>query len=300
MRSRRAEREEVGRARAGADEVDGHGLVAAHWTTGICARQPVKPPIGSAWAMAMRVSVPPRCARAATTTCSLSSVTALATSRPPGASAVPAGVEHPGARDAAADEDRRGRVEAGERLGRAAADHGQPVGHAEGEGVALDPVGARGVGLDRRSRGRSRSARSHSIADRAAARADVPQQRAGRRRERGERDRADVALGQLPVGLVGVVGQAGHERAQRSVADLDRHRVERVGGRVEALRGRLGDALAGRAELLEDDEARAAEAALGDDARERARPVRAGDVGDDPAAGLEHAGDDVRRARRRR
>ena len=61
MRSRRAEREEVGRARAGADEVDGHGLVAAHWTTGICARQPVKPPIGSAWAMAMRVSVPPCC-----------------------------------------------------------------------------------------------------------------------------------------------------------------------------------------------------------------------------------------------
>ena len=92
-----AEGQEIGGARAGADEVDGHGFVAAHWTTGICGRQPVKPPIGSAWAISMRVSVPPRAARAATTSCSLSSVTALTTSRPPGRSASQHASSRPGA-----------------------------------------------------------------------------------------------------------------------------------------------------------------------------------------------------------
>ncbi len=39
--------DQVGRAGAGADEVDGHGLVTAHCVIGSRGRQPVKPPSGS-------------------------------------------------------------------------------------------------------------------------------------------------------------------------------------------------------------------------------------------------------------
>ena len=41
--------DQVGGARSGADEVDGHGLVTAHCVTGIAGRQPVNPPSGSPW-----------------------------------------------------------------------------------------------------------------------------------------------------------------------------------------------------------------------------------------------------------
>ena len=41
--------DQVGGARPGPDEVDGHGLVTAHCVTGIAGRQPVNLPSGSPW-----------------------------------------------------------------------------------------------------------------------------------------------------------------------------------------------------------------------------------------------------------
>jgi hypothetical protein len=51
--------DEVGGARAGADEVDRHGLVQTHWVIGMAGRHPVIVPTGSARDRAMRVSEPP-------------------------------------------------------------------------------------------------------------------------------------------------------------------------------------------------------------------------------------------------
>ena len=42
-----AHRDQVGRTRSRADEVDRHRLITDHWVTGIAGRQPVNPPSGS-------------------------------------------------------------------------------------------------------------------------------------------------------------------------------------------------------------------------------------------------------------
>ena len=76
--------------------------------------------------------------------------------------------------------------------------------------------------------------------DRPVARADVPQQLAGPRPEVRERDGADLALGELPVVVVGVVGQARHLGADRrtGVGDAgDGDDVQRVAGRVRPVAG---------------------------------------------------------------
>src|SRR5690606_14442378 len=91
-----AERDEVGRAGAGADEVDGHGFTHRHWTTGIAGRQAVRPPTGPARSTAMRVRSPPSSARLARRSASVSRVTLLTTRRPPERRAAIAASSTPG------------------------------------------------------------------------------------------------------------------------------------------------------------------------------------------------------------
>ena len=92
------------------------------------------------------------------------------------------------------------------------------------------------------------SASIHSIADRAGAGADVPEQLAAAWRERRQRDGADLALGELAVVLEEAVRQAGDERddaCARSGLDVDGDGVEGVdAGEVEACASRRADALA--------------------------------------------------------
>src|SRR6185312_611352 len=76
-----------GGALAASDTRDDHGLIQVHWVNGIAARQVSIRPIGSARAIATRMSSPPKPARRASSSASASSVTALTTRRPPGRSA---------------------------------------------------------------------------------------------------------------------------------------------------------------------------------------------------------------------
>ena len=71
--------------------------------TGIAARQPRISPTGVTREMAMRVRSPPSRACRSISSASVSSVTALITSRPPGLSAARAAIDHAFARGAAAD-----------------------------------------------------------------------------------------------------------------------------------------------------------------------------------------------------
>ena len=187
------------------------------------------------------------------------------------------GVEDGGVACAAADEDRVGRVEAGEGCRRAAFDDGE-AGNAEGGGVPGDARGALGVGLDGDGARASGSASIHSIADRAGAGADVPEQLAAARRERRQRDGADLALGELAVVLEQAVRQAGDERddaCARSGVDLERDGVEGVdAGEVEACGLRRADALARAAERLQHRQPRRAEARVGDETGEGGRVRR--------------------------
>ena len=137
--------------------------------------------------------------------------------------------------------------------------------------------------------------------DRAAAGADVPEQLARARAERGDRHGAHVALGELAVGGERVVGQAGRARVAGGAGDGDRHYVEWVGDEVGRRGCRRVDApLVRAAELLEHGERAVAEAALGQDAGESRGAVAAGHVGDDAAAALERADGDLGRAARPR
>ena len=79
--------------------------------------------------------------------------------------------------------------------------------HAERRGVAADARGALGARLD--GDGAQRRIGQHPFdRDRAGAGADVPQQLAAPRRQRRQRDGADLALGDLAVVLEQRVGQA--------------------------------------------------------------------------------------------
>ena len=120
---------------------------------------------------------------------------------------VPAGRDHTLDRDAAADEHRVGPWQPRERVRRRPGHHHE-TGHAERGGVADDAVPAVGAGLDR-DRPAGRVSPHPLDADAARAGPHVPQQLAGDRGERGQRQRADLPLGDLPVLLERVVGQAG-------------------------------------------------------------------------------------------
>ena len=91
MRSRAAQRDQVRRAGAGADEVHRHGLATVQMVTGMAGRQPVNPPTGAARCHATAGSARRRAgARAGRGPPSDSRVTALATSRPPAGQRRPA------------------------------------------------------------------------------------------------------------------------------------------------------------------------------------------------------------------
>ena len=85
--------------------------------------------------------------------------------------------------------------------------HHPQTRHPERVGVGRDARRAGGVGLH--GHGPAGRVRPQPFQrDRAVARADVPQQLAAPRPEQRERDGADLALGELAVVVVGVVGQA--------------------------------------------------------------------------------------------
>ena len=111
------------------------------------------------------------------------------------------------------------------------------------------------------------SASIHSIATEPEPAPTSHSKFAAPRRERGKRDRADFALGDLPVVLEPVVGQAGRARQDARAAigdDLERDRVQ--GGDVverEALRLGRANALARAPHRLADRELRSPHAARG-------------------------------------
>src|SRR3984957_19683475 len=79
--------DEIRRAWPRANKVHGHGLVHTHCVTGIAGRQQDFSPTGAAREIAMRINSPPSTAWRAISRASVSSVTALTTSRPPDRSA---------------------------------------------------------------------------------------------------------------------------------------------------------------------------------------------------------------------
>ena len=148
---RAAEREQVRRAGAGADEMHGHGIttrgfVALHWVTVIAGRKACLPPTASRRSTERRVSVPPNLCWAANTAClgiegdGIGNDAAAWLQRGEGI------VDQRGLA-AAADEDgvrRRQLIERGQSL---AGHHLQPW-HAKLCGVARGAGGAQRIALD--------------------------------------------------------------------------------------------------------------------------------------------------------
>ena len=150
------------------------------------------------------VSSPPSLAWRSSRIASISSVTALATSRPPGGSASIAASSTPSSLPPPPMKIACGARQAGECRGRRAFDDGQPW-HAEHGRIAPDARGALGIALD--GDGAQRWIGEHPLdRDRAGAGADVPQQFAAARRQRRQGERADLALGDLAVMLEQLVG----------------------------------------------------------------------------------------------
>ena len=202
--------------------------------TGIAGRQPVNPPSGAARATSTRVRSPPCAARPATSTRLGLQRDGVRDEPAARAQRGPAGVEHARGRDPAADEDgvrrRAARPAPPGARPRTTCSDGTPSASAFAAIRAARAASA--LDGDRPAR----PVRAQPLdPDRPVARPDVPQQLAGPRREVGEGDGADLALGELPVVVVGVVGQARHLGADRriGVGDArDGDDVERVAGRV--------------------------------------------------------------------
>ncbi len=131
----------------------------------------------------------------------------MTTSRPPGRSAAIAASSTRCIARAAADEHRIGRGERDKRLGRAPSTTSSS-GTPKRGGVAPDPRGAVGPRFDGDG-AHGRVGEQPLDSDGAGAGADVPQQLAPERRQRGQRHRADLALGDLAVMLEQIVGEAG-------------------------------------------------------------------------------------------
>ena len=171
----------------------------------------------------MRASSPPRRAWRAIERGLASMVTALATSRPPGRRALQQASNSASLRDVAAEEDRVGRGLAGEAC--RAPRRSRCRGSGTPSLAALTAIiCSRSPSRSKAMARASRAARIHSMRDRAAAGADVPEQRTGIGRELGERRGANLALGELAVGDESVVGQAGDRRQQRRAGDRRRSR----------------------------------------------------------------------------
>ncbi len=125
---------------------------------------------------------------------------------------VPASIEQLVVGDVAAEEDGVGRGHADEAVGGVAV-HDLEGRDAESAGVDGDHLQALAFALEGDGLGIAGGAHPFD-GDRAAAGADIPEQRAGKGRELGERRGADLALGQLAIGDEGVVGEAGDGRQQ--------------------------------------------------------------------------------------
>ena len=228
-----AEREQVRRAGAGADEMHGHGIttrgfVALHWVTVIAGRKACLPPTASRRSTESRVSVPPNlCLRGEHRLLGLEGDGI-------GDDAAAWLQRGEGLVDqrrlaAAADEDGVRRRQLIER-GRSLAGHDLQPRHAKLGGVARGAGGAQRIALD--ADGAVRGVPQQPLdGDRARAAADVPQQLAGAGRKRRERHRPDLALGDLAVMLEHVVGQARSERddlGSGARLDLDGDEVQRL------------------------------------------------------------------------
>ena len=185
---------------------DDHGLAQTHCVTGIAGRQPVMPPTGSARDSAMRTSSPPSAAWRAISSASVSSVTALATRRPPERSAATTASRTPGRPPRRR---RRSRPAAAVRRALPAPRLRRPQARARrtprrcGECAPRDPALASIASARSRRIGQQPFDR-----DRTGAGADVPQQFIAPRRQRRQRHRADLALGDLAVMLEQSIGQA--------------------------------------------------------------------------------------------
>ena len=144
-------------------------------------------------------------------------MTALATSRPPGGSAAQHASSSPSAVSAAADEHRVRRRQPGQRVRARPGAPPRSPGTPSAAGVAADPRRPGRRAASTATARASGSARIHSMPIAAAARADVPEQLAGPRRERGQGQRPHLALGQLAV-----VSRT-RRRAARAAARGSRH-----------------------------------------------------------------------------
>ena len=127
--------------------------------------------------------------------------------------------------------------------------------------------------------------------DGARAAANVPQQLAGTRPERGERHGPDLALGDLAVMLEHVVGQPRGERddlGARACLDLDGDEVQRLDiVEAETIGGGAAHALAWATQGFEHMQRRPREAARAEIARDRGRCGRIGGEREHAALRLE-------------
>jgi hypothetical protein len=155
--------------------------------------------------MAMRVRLPPSSPRCRATQISPSTVTTLATSRPPEGSASQQRSTKPRVGDPATDEYRRRGFETLQRLWGLPGDD-LDLRRAERARILGDEFPALGIALDG---DRLHIAPGTQPFDRdgAAAGADIPEPLPRQRGQRSQGRRADLALGELPVMAEGVIGQ---------------------------------------------------------------------------------------------
>ncbi|MNJ26705.1 hypothetical protein D3C77_211950 [compost metagenome] len=162
------------------------------------------------------------------------------------------------------NEDSVGALKAMQGLRGAAADQLQ-AGHAEGIAVVFDQLLAARIGLNGQRSTAGVSA--HPLdANRAAAGTDIPEQFAWSRRQAGEGDGPNVALGQLAIVLEGRVRQACQWRQARCIGArqaFDGNQVEVCCACMRPVLRRALQALFSRAtEVFEDLQATGAEPAL--------------------------------------
>lgn len=217
----------------------------------------------------MRVSSPPKSCRASSSTASLSSVTALATRRPNGFSALRLAAitasDTPPPMKTASGAGRS--ASASGALPSTISNFGAPSARAFGGD--RPPVGTR-FDADGPRLGRG----THPFdADRTAARADVPQQRVAQRHEPGERQRPDGLFRHPAVGPERFVGQTGARQDLRVLpADaFDRQQVEIGNFGIPAIGNAIETLFVRSAESGQDGHSRGTISALRKHLRDDAR-----------------------------
>ena len=197
---------------------DDHGFTHTHCVTGSAGRHAVLPPTRSAREMSMRVSVPPSAAWRA-----ISSGLGLQRHRidhqpPAGPERRNCGIEHARRRLRRRRRTPRPASAGRQRLPARCLRRLRAPGTPNAAALRRMRAGAIGARLDRHRAHRGMGEQPLD-GDRARACADVPQQLAPERRQRGQRHRADLALGDLAVMLEQIVGETrreGDARARRA------------------------------------------------------------------------------------